>query len=148
MHDCTRPGPGTLSRRTLLIGGASTVAGATFAGRLASTASASTRDVGTPKPTPKPIPGGLDIPGFGTIHVFLPGPTDVTLPYSGSQLMGLDVEPCTITDFDGSTAIAYLTGQATGSDGKTYNLESDFRVFQGRYVAADGTTNTGTFGLI
>jgi hypothetical protein len=38
-------------------------------------------------------PGGNQIPGGPPIHVFPPGPTDVTLPFSGGTLQGLDVEP-------------------------------------------------------
>ena len=62
--------------------------------------------------------------------------------------MGLNVEPNTITDFRGFAALAYLTGKATGSDDASYNFESDFRVFRGKYVAEDGSTNRGTFGFI
>jgi hypothetical protein len=94
-------------------------------------------------PAPDPIPGGLDIPGAGVIHLFLPGPEDVTLPFSGLGLQGLDVEPSTITDFRGVTALAYLAGEARGSDGETYNLEADIRAYEGRYVGADGTRRRG-----
>ena len=149
MHDCVRPSPGTLSRRTLIVRGAAAAAGATLSGALASTAVAA-EDEGdrTPAPLPKPIPGGLDIPDFGLIHTFIPGPTSVTLPFTGTTLMGLNVEPNTITDFRGFAALAYLTGKATGSDDASYNFESDFRVFRGKYVAEDGSTNRGTFGFI
>jgi hypothetical protein len=149
MHDCLQPSPGTLSRRTLIVRGAAAAAGATLSGALASTAVAAEDDhERTPAPVPKPIPGGLDIPDFGLIHTFIPGPPNVTLPFSGSTLMGLDVEPNTITDFKGFTALAYLTGTATGSDGEAYNFESDFRVFHGKYVAEDESTNRETFGFI
>jgi hypothetical protein len=61
-------------------------------------------------------------------------------------LQGLNVEPSTITDFRGVTALAYHVGTATGSDGLTYNLETDVRVFAGEYVAEDGSRHEGTFG--
>lgn len=103
---------------------------------------------------PKPLPGGLDLSGFGLvppydfIHTFGPGQAGIVLPFTGGVLQGLNVEPGTITDFDGVTAMAYHAGEAKGSDGNTYNLETDFRVMDGRYVAVDGTTRRGSFALI
>ncbi len=103
---------------------------------------------------PRPIPGGSDLSVFGLvppydfIHTFGPGAAGVVLPYTGGVLQGLNVEPGTITDFRGSTAVAYHAGQAKGSDGRTYNLETDFRFMDGQYVAVDGSTRRGTFGLI
>jgi hypothetical protein len=96
-----------------------------------------------PLPAPKPILGGFDIPPL--IHEFIPGPEEITLPFTLIPLQGLNVEPSTITDFKGFTALAYHVGTATGSDGKTYNLETDVRVFEGEYVAEDGTRHEGTF---
>lgn len=97
---------------------------------------------------PMPIPGGLvPMPGK-QIHVFLPGNPSVTLPFSHSTLMGFDVEPSTITDRMGFSAVAYHTGTATGSDGVTYNLEIDVRGYAGQYVAADGMRRFGKFALI
>jgi hypothetical protein len=72
----------------------------------------------------------------------------VTLPFTGSQLQGLDAEPSVITDYRGVTALAYLAGSATGSDGKTYNLEADMRAMAGTHVATDGTRQHGLFGFI
>jgi hypothetical protein len=97
-----------------------------------------------PLPAPKPIPGGTDFPPF--IHWFGPGPETITLPFTLFTLQGLNVEPSVITDFNGITALAYHVGTATGSDGLTYNLETDVRVFQGTYVAEDGSRHEGTFG--
>jgi hypothetical protein len=93
---------------------------------------------------PRPIPGGL-APG---IHVWAPGPPAITLPYSGTTLQGLDVDPSPITDRSGFTSLAFHAGTATGSDGKQYNLETDMRAFQGRYIAADGTRQHGAFGFV
>jgi hypothetical protein len=102
-------------------------------------------------PIPEPIPGGTPIPGlpapFDFIHLFTPGPSGVTLPFSGIPLEGLDVEPSTITNFEGHTALAYIAGTATGSDGNTYDLEVDIRAFEGKYVAG-GSTKRGAFALI
>ena len=70
------------------------------------------------------------------------------LPFTKVVLEGLNVEPSTITDFKGATALAYHVGKATGSDGKTYNLETDIRVMEGRYVSVEGTRRQGTFAEI
>lgn len=103
---------------------------------------------------PKPIPGGLDLSVFGLvppydfIHTFGPGTEGLVLPYTGVVLQGLDVEPGTITDFQGATAVAFHVGEARGSDGQRYNLETDFRFMDGTYVAVDGTARRGSFALI
>lgn len=106
-------------------------------------------------PAPKPIPGGLDlgrmfglVAAYDFIHVFPPGPENIKLPFTGGTLQGLDVEPSTLTDFHGATAVAYHVGEARGSDGHMYNLETDMRVMEGKYVAVDGTTRHGSFALI
>jgi hypothetical protein len=104
-----------------------------------------------PLPPPKHIPGGIDLgsdssPSF--IHIFVPGPEEITLPFTGFALQGLNVEPSTITDFKGVTAQAYHVGSITGSDGLTYNLETDVRVYQGEYVAEDGSPHEETFAHI
>ena len=96
-----------------------------------------------PLPAPKPILGGFNAPPL--IHEFIPGPEDITLPFTLITLQGLNVEPSTITDFKGVTALAYHVGTVTGSDGIMYNLETDVRVFEGEYVAEDGTRREGTF---
>ena len=66
-----------------------------------------------------------------------PGPTDVTLPFTGGQLQGLDVEPTTIRDFNGFSAVAFHVGTATGSDGTRYDLETDMRAFRGHLHRQD-----------
>jgi hypothetical protein len=96
-----------------------------------------------PLPVPKPISGGIDVPPL--IHIFVPGPETIKLPFTRFTLQGLDVEPSTITDFQGVTAQAYHVGTATGSDGITYNLETDVRIYEGEYVAEDGSRCQGTF---
>ena len=97
---------------------------------------------------PRPIPGGIQIPGGPQIHVWQPGDPSVTLPFSQATLMGFDVEPGTLTDRRGFSAVAYHAGTATGSDGATYNLETDIRAFEGAYVDPDGVRRFGKFALI
>ena len=87
-------------------------------------------------------------PPYDFIHQFSPGPEGVVLPFTQVQLQGLNVENSTITDFRGASALAYHVGKAKGSDGKTYNLETDIRVMEGRYVSVEGTRRRGTFALI
>jgi hypothetical protein len=93
------------------------------------------------EPQPVPIPGGILLPPL--IHVFAPGPVN-----QGFQ--GIDVEPSVITNLRGFTAIGYPggTNAATDSNGNTYDLITDMRVFQGEYVAADGSHHRGTFVFI
>lgn len=97
---------------------------------------------------PEPIPGGIELAPGQVIHVWAPGPPDVTLPFTGATLQGLDVEPTTIRDLKGFSAVAFHVGTATGSDGTRYDLETDMRVFQGTYVDRTGTRRFGTFGFI
>jgi hypothetical protein len=130
-------------RRSFLLGTAGTLA----AGLSAPLARPSINEAdAAPLPPPRPIPGGLDLPPL--VHVFLPGPETITLPFSGLTLQGLDVEASTITDFNGVTALAYVVGTASGNDGSSYNLEADVRVFEGEYVGADGSPRAGTFALM
>jgi hypothetical protein len=58
------------------------------------------------------------------------------------------VEPSTITDFDGFSAMAYIVGTATDADGNTYTMINDIRVYQGTYVSEDGSVLSGTFAFI
>jgi hypothetical protein len=140
-----------VDRRGFILGTAGAVATAGIAGPLAEPASASSRRKRKVVPSPEPIPGGLPLglpPPYDLIHIFLPGPPSVTLPFSGLQLQGLDVEPTTITDFDGMTAMAFLTGTVKGSDGQERGLEVDLRVSKGKYVTADGSVERGAFAMI
>jgi hypothetical protein len=101
----------------------------------------------TVNPAPSPIPGGIELAPGVVIHVFGPGDPGVTLPFSGITLQGVDVEPSTITDFNGSSAVAYHVGTARTSDGRTLNLETDIRAFEGEYVVG-GETRHGSFALV
>jgi hypothetical protein len=98
-----------------------------------------------PLPEPKPIPGGTNFPPDIFIHELFPGPETITLPFTLLTLQGLNVEPSTITDFKGVTVLAYHVGSVSGSDGDTYDLETDIRVMQGEYVALNGKRREGTF---
>ena len=97
---------------------------------------------------PRPIPGGAMPPNHAQIHIWPAGDPAVTLPFSHNVLGGFDVDPSTITDFRGFSALAYHAGTATGSDGVTYNLETHMTVYQGRYIASDGAARFGTFSFI
>jgi hypothetical protein len=88
---------------------------------------------------PQPIHGGLVIPPL--IHIFLPGPV-------AGGYQGEDVEPSVIRDYGGFTARAYLSGSAADRQGNSYHVETDIRVFQGTFVAADGKRHYGTYVLI
>jgi hypothetical protein len=122
---------------------ATTGAGTAFAGR----DHGHRRDRDVPVP-PEPIPGGIELGPDQVIHVWAPGPPDITLPYTGVVLQGLDVEPTTIRDFKGFSAVAFHVGTATGSDGELYDFETDVRAFRGTYVDGDGERRFGTFGFI
>jgi hypothetical protein len=136
----------TINRRNLFKYGAAT--GAAAVGAAMPAAHAHARGLPRVLPAPTPIPGGIQIPDGPLIHTFLPGPEDVTLPFTGLTLQGLDVEPSVITDYRGVTALAYHVGTATGSDGKRYDLETDVRVMDGSYVAEDGSRRRGLFAGI
>jgi hypothetical protein len=143
------PSGSVLGRRKFVLTAAGTVTGAGFAGlpwpsTIDAVVSSSPRRV---SPAPSPIPGGLELAPGVVIHVFPPGDPAVTLPFTGITLQGFDVEPSTITDFNGSTALAYHVGRVRASDGRTYNLETDIRAFEGEYVA-DGAVRRGSFALI
>lgn len=132
-------------RRLLAGGGAAAVVGSVGTVGLASPEEA--MELPRVKPAPSPILGGTEVPDVGLVHGFIPGPEGSTTPFAGSPGIGLDVEPSTITNFEGFTVFAVLSGQAEGSDGKTYNVEVDVRVMQGKYIAEDGSRQRGTFGF-
>jgi hypothetical protein len=135
-----------LDRRRFVLTAAGTVGGVASLGWPHTTAAAPS----PPKPTltvPNPIPGGIELAPGLVIHVFGPGDPAVTLPFTGITLQGLDTEPATITDFNGSTAVAYHVGTARARDGTTYNLETDIRAFEGEYLV-NGVSHHGSFALV
>jgi hypothetical protein len=135
---------GQFDRRRFVLAAAGTV-GAGLA--LPSTTAAAPLSTTRRLRLPSPIPGGIELAPGVVIHVFGPGDPTVTLPFTGITLQGLDVEPSTITDFNGSTAVAFHVGTARGNDGKTYNLETDIRAFEGEYIS-EGTVHHGSFALV
>jgi hypothetical protein len=140
--------PATLTRRAVVQGAVGTAAGvaaALGAPQFASAHDHQRRDLPVP---PEPIPGGIELAPDQVIHVWAPGPSDVTLPFTGITLQGLDVEPTTIRDFDGFSAVAFHVGTARDRDGTRYNLETDVRAFQGTYIDRTGRRRFGTFGFI
>jgi hypothetical protein len=137
-----------IDRRQLLRYGGLTGAAAIGSAVASPVTSAQARHRERVRPAPQPIPGGIELPGGVVIHVFAPGPSDITLPYTGVQLQGLDVEPSVMTDFSGFTAVAFHVGSATDGDGKRYLLETDMRAYQGTYVAKDGVSRHGSFAFV
>jgi hypothetical protein len=139
MCDCER---GTFDRRTLLRSAAGTVAAAGVASLWPTAAAASGSSAGgrSVLHPPRPIAGGTQAPGFQPpfdfIHIFSPSAND------------RNVEPATITDFNGAVAFAVVLGSATGSDETRYNLSVDIRAFEGDYIAEDGSSRRGTFAMI
>jgi hypothetical protein len=132
-----------IDRRRLILG----------AGALASTGLvgvptiAEARHRGRVLPAPEPIPGGNEFIPDQLFHVFAPGDPSVTLPFTGATLQGLDVEPGTVTDFRGSSAVAFHVGTARGHDGTIFDLETDMRAYEGQYVV-DGTVYSGSFAFV
>jgi hypothetical protein len=65
-----------------------------------------------------------------------------------------NVEPSTITDFNGIVGLAYVNGMVTRTNMSTGQsqmlpfVESDMRFMQGLYRAMDGQVRQGTFGFI
>jgi hypothetical protein len=57
-------------------------------------------------------------------------------PRSWAIYDGLNAEPHGIVNFKGTVAIGYTSGTATDSNGHTYNIGTDIRVYQGTYVGA------------
>jgi len=124
-----------LSRRQVLVRGAVAAGGLAGFGLL-EPAAALARGHGTPNP----IPGGLDesfspVPSNPFIHVLAPG-------------LGPQLEMATITDFNGVIGASEIRGTARGSDGTTWDFDTDMRFMQGTYVDADGRVRKGSFGFI
>jgi hypothetical protein len=142
-----RPG-GVLGRRRFVLTAAGTVSGGVATlGWPTTTAKELPSSRRRGSPAPNPIPGGIELGPGVVIHVFAPGDPSVTLPFTGVVLQGFDVEPSTITDFNGSSAVAFHIGSARASDGRTYNLETDIRAFEGEYVVG-GVTRHASFAMI
>ncbi len=138
---------GSFDRRRFVLTAAGTVGAASFAWPPVAGATSSPSSTRRRLRLPSPIPGGIELAPGVVIHVFGPGDPSVTLPFTGIILQGLDVEPSTITDFKGSTAVAFHVGTARANDGTTYNLETDIRAFEGEYMSED-KVHRGAFVLV
>jgi hypothetical protein len=87
---------------------------------------------------PRPIAGGFDrnfniVTSGAFIHVLPPG---------------IGFEMSTITDFAGVLGGSEIRGTAHGSDGTTYDFDTDMRFMRGLYVGLDGRRHHGSFGFI
>ena len=94
--------------------------------------------VAKPRRGPRPIPGGFNqslkpVPKNPFIHVLPPG--------IGSEMS-------TITDFHGIVAASEIRGTAHGSDGSSYDFDTDMRFMRGDYVGLDRRVHHGIFGFI
>jgi hypothetical protein len=93
---------------------------------------------GRPLGAPRPIPGGFDrnfniVPSGAFIHVLPPG---------------IGFEMSTITDFTGVLGGSEIRGTAHGTDGTTYDFDTDMRFIRGVYIGLDGRLHHGSFGFI
>jgi hypothetical protein len=80
---------------------------------------------------PVPIPGGDIFQSAGPVtfvNQFFPGP--------GSPFDGLNAEPHGIINSDGVVAMGYTSGVAKDQHGNNFNIGTDIRVYQGKYVGA------------
>jgi hypothetical protein len=127
-----------LSRRQLLRQGGLALTGITGASLL-ETASAFGTPLGRARSSaPRPIPGGFDesfnlVSDDAAFHFFPPG-------------IGFDMS--TITDFNGIVGGSEIRGTAHGTDGTTYDFDTDMRFTRGVYIGLDGRLHTGSFGFI
>src|SRR5215813_12518453 len=83
--------------------------------------------------------GAMPVPPGGP-HIFAPGPRSLGL--------SPDANPSSVGDFDGTVALVYLKGRATGGDGHRFLMMNDMRIMTGAYRAADGTQHRGTFAFV
>jgi hypothetical protein len=84
---------------------------------------------------PVPLPGGDIIQPFGLFNQFFPG--------VGAGFDGLNADPHGINNSRTFVAMGYTAGTATDSNGKTYNVITDIRVYQGDYIGAVPTYGAG-----
>jgi hypothetical protein len=87
---------------------------------------------------PRPIPGGFD-------ETFTPVPSDPFIHVLPPQL---GFEMSTITDFSGIVGAAEIQGVARGSDGSSYDFDTDMRFMKGTFVGLDGRVQSGSFGFV
>lgn len=104
----------------------------------------STMAVWAQQPIPVPLQGGDVIPGVN------PGdsPFLITIysPGTGVGFDGSDADPNVITNFSGVAAMGYGSGLATDQSHTAYQIVTDVRVYQGKYVGAVSTYSAGGSG--
>ena len=125
--------PTRVSRRQLLRRGAAALGGVAGAGAFGPSSAFAGANA-----SPRPIPGGFDknfipVPKHPVLHVLPPG---------------IGFEMSTITDFNGVVAGSETRGRAHGSDGTTYDFDTDMRFMHGTYRGLDGRMRKGAFGFI
>jgi hypothetical protein len=84
--------------------------------------------------------GVMPVPLAAPSHIFAPGPSSLGLG-------GLNIDPGSVGNFDGTVALAYLKGRATGGDGHRFRMLNDMRIMKGTYLAADRSQHFGTFAF-
>lgn len=145
-----------LDRRKFLLGAAGVAAGASAIGTFAQMAEAGVSRAGPAGPIlPQAKPGEsrVDLSGLGipppldSIQNNIPGPAGQSTPFLQLPFEGFDVDPSQVGDFRGNLAYAIFTGEATGSDGNTYNMEFDLRLMAGRYIDVNGLEQRGAWGF-
>ena len=88
-----------------------------------------------PQVLPVPIPGGF-VNRFGQLfNAFSPG--------VGAGFDGLNADPQVINNFSGTVAMGYANGQAVDSSGKTYQVITDIRVYQGDFIGGQAPFGGG-----
>jgi hypothetical protein len=127
-----------LSRRQLLRQGGLALTGMTGAGLLDTASALGNAPRRQQNGAPRPIPGGFDenfnlVSEDAAFHFFPPG-------------IGFDMS--TITDFNGIVGGSEIRGTAHGTDGTTYDFDTDMRFMRGVYIGLDGRVHTGSFGFI
>jgi hypothetical protein len=91
---------------------------------------------------PVPIPGGSPFLG-GSYHVFGPAAFDP-----------IDAEPSTITNLNGFSGLAYVSGMVTQTNVTTGEklrfpfVDSDMRFMKGEFRGTDGRMHHGAFAFI
>jgi hypothetical protein len=94
---------------------------------------------------PRPLPAGSQALG-GKFRVFGPTPD--------GSFDAIDAEPVTITDFNGSFGLAYISGwctrtnTSTGFKERMPFVDADLRFMSGSYRGVDNRVRQGAFALI
>jgi hypothetical protein len=97
-------------------------------------------------------------PGPPGIGLVLPIPSTLSLfgeefHVLGPPLTGVDHDPSSVYNFDGATAIAFISGQVARTDRKTGETRvlpysfNDMRFMQGRFEGRDGHVRNATFAF-